>query len=229
MVNTYFLKKVADKNKYLVYLEAWRNRYRRRLLIFPSYNVMCRFESYCLRHLALYIYYMKNTLVVNLLGGPGVGKSTTSAWIFALLKQKGIDCELVSEFAKDLVWENRKETLNDQIYLFGKQQHRIARLKGKVDVIITDSPLILNIIYGEENPELHALVISEFKKYNNLNFFLIRKKKYNPNGRNQTEDEAKLIDDDVRKVFEKYQLPYEEIEGDEEAPNKILERILKLI
>ncbi len=46
-----------------------------------------------------------DTLVVNLLGGPGSGKSTTAADVFARLKWQDINCELVTEFAKDLVWE----------------------------------------------------------------------------------------------------------------------------
>jgi len=36
------------------------------------------------------------TLVVNLYGGPGTGKSTTAAATFAELKMAGINCELVS-------------------------------------------------------------------------------------------------------------------------------------
>lgn len=44
---------------------------------------------------------MKNTLVVNLLGGPGCGKSTGAAYIFSQLKMRNIDAELVTEFAKD--------------------------------------------------------------------------------------------------------------------------------
>ena len=52
---------------------------------------------------------MKNTIIVNLFGGPGTGKSTGAAYIFSQLKLAGIDCEFVSEFAKDKVWERRSE------------------------------------------------------------------------------------------------------------------------
>ena len=51
----------------------------------------------------LFLYYrnkrykMKNTLLVNLYAGPGAGKSTGAAYIFAKLKMAGIDCEYVSE------------------------------------------------------------------------------------------------------------------------------------
>lgn len=151
---------------------------------------------------------MKKTLVINLIGGPGVGKSTTAALVFAKLKVLGYDCELITEFAKDCVWEERTETFKDQIYLFAKQQHRIYRCKGKIDVVITDSPLILNTYYGADNPELVNLTLSEFKKYWNMNFVLKRNKPYNPNGRNQTEDEAKNIDVVLEEKLKEYNIPY---------------------
>ena len=43
---------------------------------------------------------MKSTLLVNLYAGPGAGKSTGAAYIFAKLKMAGVDCEYVSEYAK---------------------------------------------------------------------------------------------------------------------------------
>jgi len=63
---------------------------------------------------------MSNTLIVNLFGGPSSGKTTMAAGLFCLLKMHGIDCELVTEFAKDLVWEERFKTLKNQQYIFGK-------------------------------------------------------------------------------------------------------------
>lgn len=41
-----------------------------------------------------------NTIVVNLFGEPGAGKSTAAMDITARLKRKGINAEYVSEFAK---------------------------------------------------------------------------------------------------------------------------------
>lgn len=40
-------------------------------------------------------------ILINLFGAPGTGKSTGAAYIFSQLKMKGINAELVTEFAKD--------------------------------------------------------------------------------------------------------------------------------
>lgn len=169
---------------------------------------------------------MNNTLIVNLFGGPGIGKSTTAALVFAKLKLHNIDCELVPEFAKDCVWEKREDTFKDQIYIFGKQQHRLARLIGKVDVIITDSPILLNVYYGKDNKPLVDLTLSEFAKYNNLNYRLIREKEYNPNGRNQTETEAKAIDEYVKDVLDNYNISYTILPGNAYAADTIVNDVL---
>ena len=60
-------------------------------------------------------------IVVNLFGALGAGKSTGAARIFSNLKMAGINAELVTEFAKDKVWEENKAVFNDQLYIFGKQ------------------------------------------------------------------------------------------------------------
>ena len=55
-------------------------------------------------------------IVVNLFGAPGAGKSTGAAYIFAKLKMAGINAELVTEFAKDKVWEEYAEVFKNQAY-----------------------------------------------------------------------------------------------------------------
>lgn len=134
-------------------------------------------------------------VVVNLWGGPGCGKSTTMARLFSELKVQGYNVEMVSEFAKDLVYENRMDTMKDELYIFAKQNHRLFRVKDKVDIIITDRPLPLTCVYdeayGRNDKSLHELVRNTFNEYKNINIFLeFNKDNYKTEGRLQDKDEA---------------------------------------
>jgi len=156
---------------------------------------------------------MKKTLVINLFGGPGVGKSTLCASVFAKLKIMGIDCEMATEYAKDMVWEESYKKLENQIYIFGKQHARVHRLLGKVDVVITDSPLLNSIVYDKtDNFALRKLVISEFWKLNTLNFYIGRKLNYEENGRVQTLKQAIDVDNAYLKLIKENDITYFEIE-----------------
>lgn len=159
-------------------------------------------------------------IVINLFAGPGVGKSTNAAKIFADLKMKGINCEMALEFAKDKVWEESFRTMDDQIYIFGKQFHRIWRLKDKVDAIICDSPLPISIVYDKENSKaFHELIMEQFNKFNNLNFYLKRSTVYQEKGRVQTEEEAKKIDKVVEGVLIDCKIPFVTLDIDNAAKN----------
>lgn len=138
------------------------------------------------------------TLVLNLFGGPGTGKSTTAAGVFAELKSRGILCEIATEYAKDLVWSRSDHLLANQIYVFGEQHHRITRLEGQVPIIITDAPLLHSIIYDRgENPYFRPMVLAEHKKLHNLNVFLERIKEFEPQGRVHNEEQARGIDKEI--------------------------------
>lgn len=160
---------------------------------------------------------MKKPLVVNLTGAPGAGKSTGAAKIFSELKMLGINCELVGEFAKDKTWEHNATALDCQEYIFGKQSYRLARCRDKVDVIITDSPLPLTIIYNKDEKltePLTNLVIAVYNSYDNINFFINRVKPYNPNGRNQTAKESNDISVKIKELYHDLNIPYTEINGE---------------
>ena len=157
-------------------------------------------------------------IVINLFAGPGVGKSTNAAKIFADLKMKGANCEMALEFAKDKVWEESFRTMDDQIYIFGKQFHRIWRLKDKVDIIICDAPLPISIVYDKENSQaFHTLIMEQFNKFENLNFYLKRSAVYQESGRVQTEEEARKIDKVVEGVLVDYKIPFMTLDIDNAA------------
>ena len=169
---------------------------------------------------------MIDTLIINLFAGPGAGKSCAAAYIFSKLKMAGINAEYVTEFAKDKTWEENQKVLNCQFYISGKQAFRLARVYGKVNVAITDSPIILGSFYTNEE-HIKTACIGEDKKYKNqLNYFIERKKPYNPSGRNQTEAEAKEIDVKVRATLDKLGKHYVSVEGTLEGYDWILNDIL---
>lgn len=173
---------------------------------------------------------MKKALVVNLFAGPGAGKTTLSTAVFAELKFREIDCELVREYAKDKVWEESYKTLDDQIYVFGKQLHRLNVVADKVQVIITDSPIVLSMYYDKsKSVEFRNLVLRVFNEFDNLNYFINRKKTYNPNGRMQTENEAKEIDYVLNNLLAYNGIDFVNIDGTREAVNVIVEDIIRCL
>jgi len=172
----------------------------------------------------------KQTLVVNLFAGPGAGKSTTAAGLFFELKSRGINCELAAEYAKDLTWEERHRTFQNQVYIFGKQHHRIFRLLGQVDVVITDSPLLLTVVYdGEKRDSLKELVYEEHRKMWTYNAFIKRVKPFNPKGRVHGVDEAKGLDNMILDALEDAGECYEVFEGTPEGKDKIVKKVLMLL
>lgn len=120
-----------------------------------------------------------DTLVVNLYGGPGIGKSTVAALTFGLLKDKNINAELVTEYAKQLIWHERHNMLEDQLYILAKQSHYTRHLIGKVDVIVTDAPILLAKIYAKE-PEIHSLAQKLHDSWRTFNVFISRDNEIHP-------------------------------------------------
>ena len=148
---------------------------------------------------------MKKIRRINLFAGPGAGKSTACAQLFSRMKLAGFNVEQVTEYVKAWAILERKIKIFDQVYLWGKQMNReYICLEGKIDSIITDSPLPLCAIYskyyreqGKVTPQaLMDLSCSFENMYPSLNIFLNRgDKEYHTEGRYQTPEEAYEIED----------------------------------
>lgn len=152
--------------------------------------------------------------VINFFGGPCTGKSVNAACLFAELKKQNRKCELVTEFAKELVYDESYRVMENQVWIFANQHHRMYRLAKMVDYIVTDAPLFNSIVYsgkGEDNKAFHAFVLNEFKKYENLNVYLERELEYRQDGRYQDEAGAKEIDSEVLRCFNYFNVPYVKI------------------
>jgi hypothetical protein len=173
-------------------------------------------------------------LVVNFFGGPGCGKSTTAASLFSFLKMGELNVELVTEYAKDEVWNGNQYPLTFQPYVFGQQAWRIARLLNKVDIVVTDSPILLSTVYADEKlpQSFHDFVYWQHNQFNNLNFFLKRVKKFNPIGRHHSELESTELDAKIADKLKKLNIPVHEVlTGDGTAAIKafgvVMQRLTK--
>ena len=185
---------------------------------------------------------MIKPIVVNLIAAPGTGKSTIAAGVFEELKWKGINAELITEFAKDKVWEENPAPFKDgsQLYLLGKQFYKMNRCRGGADVLITDSPIYLSSFYLRQCKDPSVLtdfeafdriVYNVADSFTNLNYFLNRKKKYNPKGRLQTEAESDamavaLYDFFTTKKECWYSLDMTRLDGTKEAVQTIVDDVL---
>lgn len=176
---------------------------------------------------------IKMPLVVNLAGGPGVGKTALRAHVFAELKWLGVNCEESPEYAKGKVWEEAWNSIKNQSYILGKQHNQLFRLINKVDVIVTDAPLFNSVLYhelaGGKNKLFIKYALQEFNEYDNMNLFIKRSYKYDPNGRYQTEAQAKEVDKSVIKMFDKYKIRYEKVMGGPQGVSEIVSKIMERI
>jgi hypothetical protein len=168
--------------------------------------------------------------LIQIWGGPGIGKSTTAAEVFARLKKLDHNAELVNEFAKQLTWNGRFTCLSNQFYVNAKQYHKMFILKDQVDFIVTDSPLMLGAYYNRIHSNMPKCFEETLFHLHNtfddqLNVFLTRSKKYNPKGRNQSEEEARAIDNALRDIMREWQIPY--IELGEDAAYEIVKMVTR--
>ena len=136
-------------------------------------------------------------IVVNIFGAPGDGKSTTAAGVFAQLKLGGVNAELVTEAAKEWTWERTEVPLRWQPKVFGEQSYRIERLAGQVDVVVTDSPVLLSLLYAPADmpPAFAELVRWAHRRHPTVNVRVRRPetRSYQQAGRWQTEAESAEI------------------------------------
>lgn len=164
-------------------------------------------------------------LVVNHYGGPGAGKSTAAAGLFHLLKRSYVNAELVTEYAKDLVWSGSASTLSHQNLVFANQEHRLARLRGKVDCAISDSPLPLSALYAPEGyPEsFRRLVMDLYGTYENANFFVNRDPSipYMQSGRIHSADESDEIAGRMKDMLRSEGIPFVEVTAGDRLPERI--------
>lgn len=170
---------------------------------------------------------------INIFGGPGAGKSVTTARVFSELKEQRVSIEHVTEYVKSWVYGKRDVKEFDQIYLFAKQQQYEYRfLSNGVKNIITDCPCFLSVIYAnkyiskEIGDAIWKLCEIYDAKYPPYNVFIERgDNDYIKEGRYHDLTEAKGIDDAILEGLDKHYGNIELLKVDYKDKNKILQKI----
>lgn len=178
-----------------------------------------------------------STKVINMFAGPSAGKSTNAAGIFHYMKSKRMNVEYVSEYAKDLVWGKQWEQLDDQISIFGEQHARMYRLLGQVEWIITDSPVLLQLVYMKEGLKKYKphgdldqifenFVVGVFNNFENYNFYIDRgDRKFIQEGRTQDKSRAIEKDMQVKEMLDRLKMPYAIVPNYESIVKELHEHI----
>lgn len=146
----------------------------------------------------------RKTLVINLFAGPGAGKTTSALELTAELKKRGFDVEYVPEYAKELVYAEDFEALADQEKVTSEQYARLARLKGKTDVIVTDSPILLGRVYGagKISDEFAEKIVGWYNGFDNYNLEVTRPATYQQTGRVENREQAVERDKQIKSMLE---------------------------
>lgn len=153
----------------------------------------------------------RNTIVINAFGGAGAGKTTACLHIVAELKKQGFVAEYVPEYAKELVWDKNfgllDGSMENQRVILKEQSHRVERLIGQVDFVVTDSPILLNGIYLKDCPNKEAYckeLLEKFNSYTNFNLVIQRDaSRYENEGRIHSLEESLVIDNDITAMLKK--------------------------
>ena len=151
--------------------------------------------------------------VINMFGAAGSGKSTNSAGLAYELKKDGFKVELVTEFAKELCITKAEHLLENQIWVFGNQYHKMKYLSDDLDFIITDSPIMLSAWYGKKYnyqfESLYPLIKEVHNSFDNINIFLERAHSWDPYARVQSEEESNQDSINLQDFLKENQISFE--------------------
>jgi len=158
------------------------------------------------------------TLIVNIFGSPGVGKSSFAADLFARLKYSGISSELVTEYAKRLVWEEDWRGLRNQLQILSEAVRTLETLDGKVRVIVNEQCVLNSIVFVTPESRINTdyfaqYVLSLDEKYGGLNFFVDREPVFTEEGARvqKTKEESDMLKERILGVLDMSKRPYERV------------------
>ena len=175
--------------------------------------------------------------IINIFGGPGIGKSSIAAGVTYKIKKNHISCDQPYEFPKLLAWDNNHSAIQDQLYVLANQHRGIVKSYGKVDYIVLDSPILLSLTYrnyykGTEYPSslygesFDKMVLDTFNQYDNINIVLDRADGvHNNDERYQNLEESKELDIVIENSLIENNIPFHKIKVNDDTVDDIMKLV----
>lgn len=151
------------------------------------------------------------TKVINLIGGPGCGKSLYASALVLKLLLRHKTVETVPDIGKMLVWQQDREALRNQYGVAMSQYRMLEVLDGEVSFIVTEGALPQLLYYNAHYPDnvcdvekTRMQILAWYNQFNNINILVERDldKPYVHRGRYQEESHAREMDFGLRQTLE---------------------------
>jgi len=184
---------------------------------------------------------------IGLMGAPGCGKSTLAAYVFAMLKDTGLDGELVSEYIREFINKHKRvPSITFQNVIYERQFTKEKIIPEHLDFLITDSPHILSTIYAslyidyddKDQIELLGDLYLKFLRQSRDSYDLIyvldhnHPPKMDDGVRYQTNEEMDLLKTIIPSFLDMHKIKYHHLDSSltsKERAELIVGDVLKLI
>lgn len=165
----------------------------------------------------------KKLKVIEMIAGPGAGKSSAALLLAGHMKARGYKVEYVREVAKDLIHDGHTRSPRDpslpdhsmfteQDWILATQNNLYRRmLAHDIEYLVTDTSLLLGLIYKEDwYPEsFKDYLMDVYQSYTNITFYVERGNiPYVQDGRNEDSEQAKQKDKEASYLLQYLKVPY---------------------
>lgn len=183
---------------------------------------------------------------IGLIGAPGCGKSTLAAYVFAMLKDRGIDGELVNEYIREHVNKHKRvPSITFQSVIYERQLEKEKIIPPNLEFMVTDSPHILSYIFASlyidyndpDQVELLGDLYLKFLRQSRDAYDLIyvldhnHPPKMDDGVRYQTDEEMDLLKQTIPAFLDMHKMSYRYMGSDvptKKRAKRIVKDVLKL-